>query len=83
MGAPYWFECDSGVPGGGFEKEGRNIGSGANYYLVIITRFKRFNRRFFDEFQEAQDDNKNHLKRHQTPIFLVGLVPKMCPKKVA
>ena len=28
----------------------------ANYYLAIITRFKRFDRRILDEFQEAQDD---------------------------
>ena len=55
----------------------------ANYYWAITTRFKWFNRRFFDEFLEAQDDHKHRLKHPQTPIFFAGLVPKMCPKKVA
>ena len=55
----------------------------ASYYWVIITRFKRFNRRILDEFQEAQDDHKNHLKRPHTPLCLAGSVPKMYPKKVA
>ena len=36
--------------------------SWANYYWPIITRFKWFNRRRFDEFLEAQDDHKNRLK---------------------
>ena len=55
----------------------------ANYYWAIRTRFKRFNKRILDEFQEAQDDDKNRLKHPQTPIFLVGLVSQMCPKKGA
>ena len=67
----------------GAEKRAGKAESWANYYWAIITRFKRFNVRILDEFQEAQDDHKNHLKRPQTHIFLAGSVPKMCPKKVA
>ena len=48
-----------------------------------MARFKGFDRRISDEFQEAQDDQENRLKRPETLVCLAGLVPKMCPKKVA
>ena len=35
----------------------------ANYNWPIITRFKGFNRRHFDEFLDPQDDHKHRLKR--------------------
>ena len=40
----------------------RRSNSWANYYWPIITRFKWFNRRHFDEFLDPQDDHKNRLK---------------------
>ena len=41
----------------------------ANYYWAIITRFKWFNRRILDEFQEAQD---NQFFGHFGPFFSIG-----------